>query len=63
MVKKAIPRHGNPANISARFPCATQDMLQFLARAVFDGHGRCVITFDGQVDAERMARAVRLTLA
>lgn len=38
------------------------DQVNYLDGASNDKQGRSVVTFDGHVDANRMVRAVRLTL-
>jgi NRPS condensation-like uncharacterized protein len=48
--------------IPARFPATVQDLFNYLGRLWHDGQIRCVVRFAGQVDAGRMAQAVRLTL-
>jgi len=48
--------------IPKRFPASPLDQYMYLSLVSHDGQFRTVITFAGQVDAERMTRAMRLTL-
>jgi len=48
--------------IPSRFRASTQDQLNYLFRKVSSPEIHCVIAMAGQLDAERMARAVRLTM-
>jgi len=48
--------------VPKRFPATPLDQYVYLSLALHDGQLRSVITFAGQVDAERMSRAMRLTL-
>lgn len=61
MTMQQTPAEKSPI-IPERFPAPPMDQFMYLVRILHDGQGRCVVTFAGQVDAERMARAVRLTL-
>jgi len=48
--------------IPKRFPATPLDQYMYLSLVSHDGQHRTVITFAGQVEAERMSRAMRLTL-
>lgn len=48
--------------IPERFPAPIMDRLMYLYLTLYCGEEYRVITFTGQIDAERMVRAVRLTL-
>ena len=45
-----------------RYPALMGDQSSYCDDTLGDNVGRCVVTFNGTVDAERMAHAVRLTL-
>lgn len=45
-----------------RIPVMLEDRIMYWMRGSYDASIRCVVTFEGRVDARRMARAVRLTL-
>jgi NRPS condensation-like uncharacterized protein len=45
-----------------RFPVVLEDRILYWMQKSYDSSIRCVVEFDGRVDAARMARAVRLTL-
>jgi NRPS condensation-like uncharacterized protein len=45
-----------------RFPVVLEDRILYWMRKSYDSSIRCVIEFDGRVNAARMARAIRLTL-
>jgi NRPS condensation-like uncharacterized protein len=49
-------------SIPKRFPVMLEDRILYWMRNSFDSCIRCVVAFDGRVDAARLARAVRLTL-
>ncbi len=45
-----------------RFPVVLEDRILYWMRKSYDSSIRCVVEFDGRIDAARMARAIRLTL-
>ncbi|HMQ30595.1 MAG TPA: hypothetical protein PKD53_07685 [Chloroflexaceae bacterium] len=45
-----------------RLPATALDQLAFLFRSLSDGQIRCVLRFDGRLDAARLERAMRLSL-
>jgi len=51
-----------PPAIPSRFPAATGDIAIYLLRVGSDNQARAVISLDGRLDAERIKRAVRLSL-
>ncbi|HEX6383641.1 MAG TPA: hypothetical protein VF177_03125 [Anaerolineae bacterium] len=59
----AVNRH-NPTShaIPQRFPATSQDLFNYVARLFHDSQIRCVVRMAGRIDAERMVRAIRLTL-
>lgn len=58
-----LPFGENAQPIPSRFPTVMLDQNVFcMQNKVADLQVRCVISLDGKVDAERMAKAVRLTL-
>ena len=52
----------DPQPIPSCFKTVKSDKSLFCMRAVCDSLLHCVITFDGRIDEDRMAKAVRLTL-
>ncbi len=46
-----------------RFPAPAIDKFLYLARALHDCQSRCVLTFSGSVDIDRLAQAIRLSIA
>lgn len=51
-----------PTLAVSKFPAPPIDWLEYLARQVADQQLHTVVVFDGHINAERMLRAVRLTL-
>jgi len=49
-------------SLPLRFPASTYDQIMYLGRKGSDQQARCVISFAGRINADRMARAVRLTV-
>jgi len=45
-----------------RYPTPGLDKFEFLARNLHDGQNRYTLTFDGRLDQDRIARAIRLSL-
>ena len=52
----------NMPGIPARLPAPALDQIAFLFHTFSDGQLRSVLSLDGQLDAERLKRAIRLTL-
>src|SRR5689334_18119186 len=50
------------STIPARIPAPALDQLAFLFSPLSDGQLRCVLRLNGHLDAERLARAFRLSL-
>jgi NRPS condensation-like uncharacterized protein len=48
--------------IPSRFPASAQDQVNYLMRRGGNQQLHCVMTLDGQLDAERIAQAVRLSV-
>jgi len=48
--------------VPSRFRAVMWDQMMFFVRKVADQQVRCVVDFDGRVDENRMAKAVRLSL-
>lgn len=55
-------RSAAPPAIPARLPAVALDQLSFLFGPLSDSQLRCVLRLDGQLDAGRLQRALRLTL-
>lgn len=55
-------RADEPTNVPRRLASDSIHRYFSFMHEVEDTHGRCVIVFNGHINAERMARAVRLTL-
>lgn len=53
---------GGSLPLPRRLPVVLEDRILYWMRSSYDSSIRCVIGFDGRVDADRMARAVRLAL-
>jgi NRPS condensation-like uncharacterized protein len=58
-VRPECPR---PPRTRIRYPAQALDKLMYVVRPLHDAQCRCVITFDGHLDGERMAQAVKLSL-